>query len=181
MNMLLKIVLALVVILLALVIVIATRPSEFSVARSATIAAPPASVFAQVNDLHQWEKWSPWAKLDPTMTIGYEGAPTGVGSSYKWSGNNEVGEGRSTIVESRPDESVRFKLEFVRPFAGTNDVQFTFQPEGTGTLVTWAMSGKNTFMSMAVGLVMDCEKMCGGMFEQGLANLRTLAEGTPKS
>jgi len=181
MKMLIKVLLAIVLILGVLAIVIATRPSDFRVSRSATYAAPVSVVFAQVNDLHQWEKWSPWAKLDPAMKVSYEGAETGVGSSYKWSGNNEVGEGRSTIVESRPNELVRFKLEFVRPFAGTNDVDFTFKPEGDNTTVTWAMAGKNNFMSKAVGLVMDCEKMCGDMFDQGLANLRTIVEATPKS
>ncbi len=181
MNKFLKIFLIVDTLIIALVVLIITRPSDFRVSRSATIAAPAAAVFAQVNDLHQWEAWSPWAKIDPAMKQTYEGAPTGVGSSYTWSGNNEVGEGRSTIVESRPNELVKFKLEFVRPFAGTNDVEFSFQPAGDKTTVTWAMSGKNNFMGKAVGLVMDCEKMCGDQFEQGLASLKAIVEGKPES
>ena len=72
-------------------------------------------------------------------------------------------------------------LEFKRPFAGTNDVEFSFKPEGAQTVVTWTMTGKSNFMGKAVGLVIDCEKMCGGQFEQGLAGLKSVVEGVPKS
>lgn len=176
-----KILIALAIILLLLVVVITRRPSDFRYTRSLAIAAPAAAVFAEVNDLHKWEAWSPWAKIDPAMKMTYEGASFGVGSSYSWSGNNEVGEGRSTIVESRPSDLIRMKLEFKRPFAGTNDVEFSFKPEGAQTVVTWTMTGKSNFMGKAVGLVIDCEKMCGGQFEQGLAGLKSVVEGVPKS
>ena len=179
--MLAKILIALAVIILVLVVVISLRPADFRYTRSTSIAAPASAVFENVNDLHKWEAWSPWAKIDPAMKMTYDGPPSGVGASYSWSGNNEVGEGKSTIVESRAPESIRFKLEFVRPFAGTNDVEFTFKPEGAQTVVTWSMWGKCNFMSKAVGLFMDCEKMCGGQFEQGLASLKSLTEGPPKS
>ena len=176
-----KILIALAVIVLVLVAVIALRPADFRYTRSATIAAPAAAVFANVNDLHQWEAWSPWAKIDPAMKMTYDGPASGVGASYAWSGNNEVGEGRSTIMESRANELIRLKLEFKRPFAATNDVEFTFKPEGAQTVVTWAMWGKNSFMGKAVGLVIDCEKMVGGQFEQGLGTLKSVVEGAPKS
>lgn len=179
--MLKKILIVLVVIVVVLAVIISLRPADFRYTRSTSIAAPPAAVFAHVNDQHQWEAWSPWAKIDPAMKTSYEGPASGVGASYSWSGNNEVGEGRSTIVESHPNESIRLKLEFVRPFAGTNDVEFTFKPEGAQTVVTWTMSGKCNFMSKAVGLVIDCEKMCGGQFEQGLTSLKKVVERAPQS
>ena len=159
-----------------LCVVIATRPSEFRVARSAAISAPPSMVFAQVNDLHNWEAWSPWGKLDPEMKKTYSGAPAGTGASYAWVGNNQVGEGSTTITESRANEMIKMKLEFLKPFKGTNDVVFTFQPEGDKTIVTWAMSGHNNFMSKAVGLFLNCEKMVGGQFEQGLSQMRSVVE-----
>jgi hypothetical protein len=179
--MLAKIFLGLAAVLLVLVVVIALRPADFRVSRSTTIAAPASAIFSRVNDLHQWEAWSPWTGIDPAMKVGYEGPATGVGSSYTWSGNNEVGEGRSTVTESRLDEVVRFKLEMKRPFVGSNDVEFAFKPEGAQTVVTWSMAGKNNFMSKAVGLFMDCEKMCGDQFEQGLAKLKALVESPAAS
>src|SRR5688572_24614521 len=177
--MLTKILIALAVIVVLMVIVVLLQPADFRVARTAAISAPAPVVFAQVNDFRRWEGWSPWAKLDPAMKVAYEGAASGEGASHRWSGNNEVGEGRSTIVESRANERIRMRLEFVRPFAGTNDVEFTFKPDGEQTLVTWSMSGKKTFMCKAVGLFMNCEKMCGAQFEQGFANLRAVVE-TPE-
>ena len=113
--MIVKILIAVAAILVVLVIVIATRPTEFRVQRSATIAAPAPVVFAQVNDFHKWDAWSPYVKRDLGMKKTFEGAPAGVGAIYTWSGNHEVGEGRTTIIESRPSELIRIKLEFVRP------------------------------------------------------------------
>ena len=100
-------------------VIVALQPSEFRVARSTTISAPPPAVFAQVNDFHKWEAWNPWGKIDPAMKQAYEGAPAGTGAIYTWIGNNEVGEGRMTITESRPNDLIRIKLEFFKPFAGT--------------------------------------------------------------
>lgn len=167
---------ALAAIVAVFIVVVATRPAEFRVSRSATIPAAPAEVFAHVNDLHNWEAWSPWAKLDPQAKGTYDGPRAGEGASFAWSGNSEVGEGRMTITESRPHELLRLRLEFVKPFKATNEAEFTFQPQGEQTLVTWSMSGRNNFMSKAVGLFMDCEKMVGGQFEQGLANLTSVVE-----
>jgi Polyketide cyclase / dehydrase and lipid transport len=166
------------VIVLLLVIVIATRPAEFRITRSATIPAPPAAIFPHVNDLHLWQAWSPWAKMDPNAKVTFAGPAAGPGASFHWAGNSKVGEGTMNLVESRPSELVRFRLKFQRPFKATNDAEFTFRPVGDQTEVTWAMSGKNNFMGKAVGLVMDCDKMVGGEFEKGLANLRGVVAGT---
>jgi len=156
------------------------QPSEFRVVRSATISAPPPAVFAQVNDFHKWEAWNPWAKIDPAMKQGYEGTPAGVGAIYIWAGNNEVGEGRMTITESRPSELIRIKLEFFKPFAATNSAEFTFKPEGNQTAVTWRMSGENNFLAKAIHLFVNMDKMIGGQFEKGLADMKLLVEATMK-
>src|SRR5881409_4328433 len=144
--MLIKILVALAVIVLGFVGVVAMRPSEYRVARTTTISAPAPAVFAQVNDFHRWEAWSPWATLDPAMKQGYEGAPAGTGAIYTWTGNTQVGEGRMTLTESRPNELIRINLEFLKPFAATSTAEFTFRPEGNQTIVTWRMAGKNNFM-----------------------------------
>jgi hypothetical protein len=151
------------------------QPPDFRISRSATIPAPPAAVFAQVNELRNWEGRSPWVKLDPSMKQTYEGPDAGTGAISRWSGNGQVGEGKMTITESKPGELVRIQLEFVKPMAATNDVRFDFKPQGSETLVTWTMSGKSNFVQKAFGLFMDMEKMLGGQFEQGLAQLKTAA------
>ena len=178
--MLIKIVIALAAIVVVLVVVIATRPTEFRVQRSATLSAPVPVVFAQVNDFHKWEAWSPYVKRDPAMRKSFEGAPAGVGAIYTWSGNNEVGEGRTTIIESRPGELIRIKLEFARPFASTSTAEFTFKPAGERTVVTWALDGQNGFPAKAMGLVMNMDRMIGDDFEKGLAQIKAIAEATPR-
>ena len=178
--MLKKILIALAVIIVVLVIIVALQPSEFRVARSTSIAAPASAVFAQVNDFHKWQAWNPWGKIDPAMKQSYEGARAGTGAIYTWSGNNEVGEGRMTITESRPNELIRVKLEFFKPFAATNTADFTFKPEGNQTLVTWSMFGEKNFTAKAVHLVMNMDKMIGGQFEKGLADMKSVVEATPK-
>jgi uncharacterized protein YndB with AHSA1/START domain len=175
-----KILIALAVIVVVFIVIVALQPSDFRVARSATISAPPPAVFAQVNDFHKWEAWNPWGKIDPAMKQTYEGAPAGPGAIYTWSGNNEVGEGRMTITDSRPSDLIRVKLEFFKPFAATNTAEFAFKPEGNQTLVTWSMFGEKNFMAKAVHLVMNMDKMIGGQFEKGLADMKSAVEAPAK-
>ena len=167
-----------VVAIVGFVILVLTRPADFRLTRSTIIAAPPAVVFAQVNDFHQWQAWSPWAKMDPNAMNTFEGPPQGVGSKFSWAGNNKVGAGSMTITESRPSDLVQLRLEFIRPFTATNRTEFTFQPQDGKTLVTWTMTGQNNFIAKAFSLFMDCEKMVGPDFEKGLANLKAVAEAT---
>lgn len=179
--MLKKILISLVVIIVVFVVVVATRRADFRVTRSTTIAAPPEAVFAQVNDFHKWDAWSPWAKLDPAMKRTHEGAPAGPGAIYSWAGNKEVGEGRMTITESRTNELIRIKLEFLKPFAAVNTTEFTFKPGGNQTAVTWSMTGTNNFMAKAFCLFMNMDKMVGGDFEKGLAQMKSVAEAAGRN
>ncbi|MCE9592024.1 MAG: SRPBCC family protein [Planctomycetes bacterium] len=167
---------AVVVLVVVLVVVVALRPSGFSVARSMGMAAPAGRVFEQVNDLHKWEAWSPWAKLDPDAKVTYDGPAAGVGAGFAWVGSSKVGEGRMTITESRPGELVRFRLEFLKPMKATNTAEFTFRSAGGQTVVTWTMSGRNNFAGKAFGLVVNCDKMVGGQFEKGLADMKSIVE-----
>lgn len=163
------------------VIVVAMQPADFRVTRTAKMAAPPSAVFVQVNDYHNWDAWSPWAKLDPNAKVTFEGPSSGTGAKFSWSGNDKVGEGRQTIVESKPDELVRINLEFFKPFKGTSTAEFTFKPENDRTLVTWSMFGKNDFFGKAISLFMDCDKMIGGQFEEGLASMKKIVEATDEA
>ena len=133
-------------------------------------------MFAQVNEIKKWEAWNPWGKIDPNMKLTYTGPASGVGASYAWVGNNEVGEGKGTITEVRTNELVQLKLEFFKPMAGVSIAEFAFKPQGDKTEVTWAMSGKNNFIAKAMCMIMNMDKMIGGQFEKGLADLKTAAE-----
>jgi hypothetical protein len=133
------------------------------------------TLFEEVNDFYKWQAWSPWAEMDPTAKNTYGGAPSGVSAIFKWEGNSQVGQGVMTMLESHPNDLIRIKLEFLKPFKATHAAEFTFKPSGDQTIVTWSMSGTNNFMSKAVVLFMNCDKMIGSQYEKGLANLQTVA------
>jgi hypothetical protein len=171
--------LALVVIVLGVgifAVVVAMQPSHYRVERSATMNAPAQVVFNQVNDFHKWDAWSPWAKLDPNMKTSFEGPPAGTGAIYNWTGNSDVGEGRMTITDSKPADSIKIKLDFIKPFAATSATVFSFKPQGNQTAVTWTMDGENNFIGKAFCLFMNMDKMVGADFEKGLGQMKAVAE-----
>jgi len=159
-----------------LVFMASRKPDEFKVSRSIVINATVAAIFSNVNDLHKWEAWSPWAKLDPNAKNSFEGAEAGVGAKMSWAGNMKVGVGSMTITENRANEFIKFQLDFEKPMKATNIAEFLFTNEGRGTKVDWTMLGKNTLMGKVMNILMNCEAMVGNQFEQGLANLKSVAE-----
>lgn len=179
--MLKKIGIVVAVLLVLLIGVIATRPADFKVTRSKTLAAPPETVYAQLVDFHRWQQWSPWENRDPAMKREFSGAPSGQGAVYSWSGNKDVGQGRMTITDTRPAERVVIQLEFLEPMAVTNLTEFVLIPNGQGgTNVTWSMSGENNFLSKGMSLFMNMDQMIGNDFETGLAKLDTVTAARSK-
>jgi uncharacterized protein YndB with AHSA1/START domain len=163
----------------AIVVVLAyaaTRPDEFRIARAATIAAPAEAIFPMIDDFRRWADWSPWETKDPNMKRTLGGSARGPGAVYAWKGNSSVGEGRMEIRETAPPRRVAIDLEFALPMKARNVVEFTLEPDGAGTRVTWAMRGPSPFISKLMGLVFNMDKMVGGDFEAGLAKLKALAE-----
>jgi len=160
---------------------VATRPSEFTIERGRTMAAPPEVVFGYVNDFRQWQAWSPWEKLDPQLKREYSDPSAGPGATYHWVGNDKVGEGRMTITDSSAPDSVTIRLEFVKPFVATNVAHFDIAAGGLGTDVTWSMSGHNDFMAKAFSLFMDTDQLVGGDFEKGLEQLDAVTAAVPRA
>ena len=154
----------------------ATRPDSFRVERTATINAPPERIFPLINDFQRWGAWSPFEKKDPGMKRTMSGVSSGEGAVYEWDGNKEIGQGRMEIVESDPPSRVTLTLDFARPFEAHNIVDFTLEPRGNSTQVTWAIHGPSPFISKVMGIVLNMDKMIGKDFEAGLAALKTVSE-----
>ncbi|MGE3805970.1 MAG: SRPBCC family protein [Gemmataceae bacterium] len=159
-----------------LFVVVALQPGDFKIARGATIKAAPADVFPHINNFHNWDAWSPWAKLDPDMKTTFEGPEAGTGAKYSWNGNNKVGAGKMAILESREPRLIVIQLDFLRPMQATNTTEFLFEPESGGTHVHWEMTGTNNFMGKAFSMVMNMDKLVGNDFEKGLAQLKAVVE-----
>ena len=171
-------------VLVLFVAVVATRPSAYHVERKLEVAAPADLVFGVLNDLHQFTGvlvlfGSPLEKADPNMQKTFEGPAAGVGQSYAWSGK-EAGKGKMTIEESVPGQKVGIKLEFVEPMESTATCALTLAGTPAGSVVTWSMAGNHNFIGKALGLFMDMDKMLGADIEKGLAELKSVVDGTKK-
>jgi hypothetical protein len=143
----------------------AMKPDEFRVARSTSINAPPEKIFPLINDLHQFNTWNPFERKDPG-TGTYSGPASGKGASYAWN-SKQLGIGSMTIADT---------TDFVKPFEAHNDVEFSIVPKGSASEVTWAMTGETPYLAKIVHVLMPMEKMVGGDFEDGLANMKAIAE-----
>jgi hypothetical protein len=174
--MLVGIAIAVVVILVAVLGFAATKPDIFRVERAASIKAPPGRIFPLINNLHRWESWSPWEKVDPAMKRTFSGAENGKGAIYEWNGNRKVGSGRMEITDTSSPSKVIIKLDFITPFEGHNIAEFTLEAKGDSTDVMWAMYGPCRYTMKIMHVFMNMDKMVGKQFEAGLANLKTLAE-----
>lgn len=149
----------------------------YTVVRSATIDAPPARVYGEIANFRNWTKWSPWEGVDPNLERTYSGAESGTGAVYGWSGNRRAGQGRMEIVDAIEPSRVHIDLAFEKPWKARNDTRFTIEPAGSGSHVTWSMTGKKTLMTKAMGIFKSMEKFLGPDFEKGLARLKLSAEG----
>ena len=174
--MILKIMVAFLIAVGIVVVLIAMQPATYTVVRSTSIAAAPGVVFAQVNDFHNWAKWSPWEKLDPAMKKTYEGPAAGVGAVYKWAGNAAAGEGMMKIAGSDTDHKVSIDLAFTKPYESSSRTELSIRPDGAGSSVSWTMTGQNNFALKAIALFSSMDKMIGPDFEKGLSQLKTVAE-----
>jgi Polyketide cyclase / dehydrase and lipid transport len=153
-----------------------SRPSTFSMVRSATLNASPEKVFAQINDFKNWANWSPWDKMDPSMQRSYTGPAAGKGAKYAWIGNKKVGEGSMEITRSVPASNMELDLNFLKPFKANNVTEFTLEPQGAATKIKWEMRGNLNLMMKTMHLFMDMDKVVGKDFEAGLSNLKAIVE-----
>ncbi|MGJ0509506.1 MAG: SRPBCC family protein [Methylocystis sp.] len=161
----------------ALIAYVSLQPNTFRIARSAVIDAPAQRIYPLINDLHEWPRWSPWSRLHPQQTVTYDGSPLGAGAIMSWAGDKKVGAGKMKIAESSQNERIRIKIQFLKPMKAIHDVQFDLKPlSETRTEVVWTMSGRNEFLAKAIHAFMNMDRMVGGQFEEGLANLKALVE-----
>lgn len=165
--------LGLLAVIVLVMLIATTKPNEFRVERSRTIAAPADSLLPLLTDFRAWTRWSPYESLDANMKRTYRGAPNGVGAVYTWEGKKS-GSGRMEILSVLPG-AVKIALDFTEPMTAHNTAEFLFVPEGTGTRVTWAMYGANNFVSKMFNVFVSMDQIVGKDFETGLANMEKAA------
>ena len=171
------VIIAVLVLIAAVLILAAMRPESFRVQRATSIGAAPDRIFPLINDFKHWSSWSPYEKKDPAMKRTFTGEQSGKGAVYEWDGNAQVGKGRIEIIDASAPSRLTIRLDMMKPMEGHNIVDFTLEPSGAATRLTWAMRGTCGYMGKLMGLLLNMDKMIGKDFETGLANLKTLAEG----
>jgi uncharacterized protein YndB with AHSA1/START domain len=171
-----KIALVLVLLFIGILGMAAMQPDTFSVTRSLAISAPPEKILALVGDFRQWQRWSPWERLDPNMQRVHSGAASGKGAAYAWSGNDDVGQGKMEITDLTPPSRLVIKLDFIKPFASSNVTEFSFLPRDGQTQVTWTMSGPMPFISKIMSVFVSMDRLIGKDFDKGLVQLKAEAE-----
>ena len=175
-DILIYVAIALVVLVVALVAYAATKPDAFRVQRSTGINAPAERIFPLIANLKSMNTWNPFVEPDPAIKIAYSGPDSGKGAAHTWSGNGKVGEGRIEITDAAPSSRVTMRLDMLKPMKASNLVEFTLQPTGDSTAVSWAMSGRQPFIAKLMTVFIDCDKMVGSQFEKGLGKLKAIAE-----
>jgi hypothetical protein len=155
---------------------VATKPNTFTIKRSLDIKAPADKIFANLNDFHNWLAWSPFEKQDPLMKRTFSGEEKGKGAVYDWEGPGHEGKGHMIITEAVSSSRLTVSLEFIKPFTAHNTVEFTLEPKGDLTEVTWSMSGPSPYISKLMGTLFNMDKMVGSEFDTGLKSLKTLSE-----
>jgi hypothetical protein len=150
----------------------------YRVERSAKIDGRPEAVAARIADVHELIDWSPREILDRKMREQNAGPASGPGSTYYWSGNDEVGAGSVTVISAGPDK-VYLDVEVRKPSPSSSDQHFTIAPDGKGALVTWTVVGEKDASGKAFGLFAVPADEMGAEMEKSLAKLATVvvAEG----
>ena len=171
------ILIAVVAVIGIIALIASTKPDEWTIQRQGTIPGAPAKVFPYIIDLHKFNEWSPWAKLDPNIKLNYGGPASGSGANCSWEGNGKVGAGKMTITESRPNDLVRCRFDFYKPLKCMNTHEFVLKPDGSQTVVTWSSTGTSPFLFKVMLVFASADKMMGDNFERGLANLKAIVAG----
>lgn len=166
--------------IIGLAIYIAVQPNEFEFSRSRVIKAPKSIIFNKVNDFKNWPSFSPWIEQEPNATLTYGEKTSGVGGNYSWNGE-VLGEGKMTTVSIDNNNSISQQIVFLKPFESESNIKWTFENSAGGTQVTWAMQGKQDFMTkMYTTFAGSIEENTSPDFDRGLFKLDSIVQADMK-
>jgi len=174
--MFLKIALFVLVVIVTLLVIAATKPNSFQVERSITIQASPERVFSFINDLRSWEAWSGDNGGDGTVQKIFSGPASGTGAMAEWHGSGRTGAAKMIITESVVPSKVSVKVDWIKPFEAHNLNEFTIHAQGSETKVVWNIQASNLYALKVIGIFVNMESAFGKHMESGLNNLKRVAE-----
>ncbi len=149
---------------------------SYHIERSIAIDAPIALVYDQIKFYKNFHEWSPWSKFDTTMALTYSGTDGEVGATYSWKGNDDAGEGTSTITAIAPDR-IDWRLDIARPLKTTIPSYFNITGNEEKTNVTWAIELNLPFPTNVWAMFTDIDNGVGIDYAHGLGFLKRRCEG----
>jgi len=174
--MILKCLLVVCIAIIGILVFAATKPDTFGIQRSITINAPPEKVFALIDDFHQWPRWAPQDREDPTMRRSYGSQPSGVGAVSQWKSSGSAGAGKMAVTAVVPNSRIDIAVDWSKPFKVQNTHQFEITSEGDHVRVTWNAQGSNLYIMKIMEVFVGVNGLMGKHFDTGLANLKAAAE-----
>lgn len=160
--------------ILILIAVAYSLPNQYGVSRSMTINASSDKVYALIAAPKEWKKWSVWNQRDPNMEMLYSGPEVGSGASWDWKSKTE-GDGGMKFLTAVPNQVINYELHFDGMGKPSNGA-LLLEAQGNQTKITWSMTGTTEGNFMMKLFVPFLDKMVGPDFENGLKNLKTIAE-----
>lgn len=151
-------------------------PRDYHLERSVTINATPDNVWPLVSSFSGQNKWSPFIKKDPAVRITYKGRDGTIGSEYLWEGNDDVGKGKQIMTRLEPVTYVGTRLIFLEPVESEAEAFIRLESVAGGTRAIWGFNSSFPYPTNAMMLFMNLEEMVGKDYEEGLVNLKRLAE-----
>ena len=145
------------------------------VAKSIEINAPAEKIYNTLNNLNEWQHWSPWLVCEPEAKV----VVSEDTKYYDWEGSR-IGSGNLKITDEQPHRLIDYDLTFLKPWKSLAKVQFELEAADQGTKVTWIMDSSLPFFMFWMKKSM--EAFLGMDFDRGLNMLKEyVEEGQVKS
>ncbi len=153
-------------------------PAKINIEKSTIIKASKEVIFEQINNPRNWEKWSPWFKIDTAMDVKYFGNKKGENSGIEWkSEDSRIGCGRLTLLDSKPCDTIYAEVETLNKGKGT--IYYLFKKAEGGVKVTfkYEMNLGNNPILRYIGLFIG--KRLSKNYVNELDSLKKFTENLP--
>ncbi|PSL49231.1 polyketide cyclase/dehydrase/lipid transport protein [Chitinophaga niastensis] len=165
------------IILLVVIVLVFAAPTRMHVERTVEINAPATIVWNDIVKFERFNEWSTWKKMDSAAKYTISGDDGTVGAIDAWQGD-KIGKGQLQHLSLEPYKTVQQKLTFITPFSSESDVFFHLSEAAGKTKVTWSFDAHYKRPQNVMSFFM--KGSLENDFEQGLSNLKSMAEAEMK-
>lgn len=166
---------------LLLVVLVLVQPAEYVVRRQLVMAATPAEVYRIVADFREWQAWGQLQRVEHTLVaVDAEGLGTvkeaPAPASFSWKSEESFGAGKLSLLEAKPLERVRMKIDLEKPEATEGEMVFHLVPDSYEVTLEWSITMKNSLAGKARYLGSDHGERVGAEMEACLKRIKEISE-----